>query len=70
MGIGFQVMSVFSGELVERSVKRLLSIPEHMKIAYAIRLGYPIHKPTPYLRVRRDIDAIAHHNRYGAKGLG
>jgi nitroreductase len=67
-GIGFQVMSVFSGDLVERSVKRLLSIPEHMKIAYAIRLGYPIRKPTGYLRVRRDIERIAHHNRYGDIG--
>lgn len=70
IGIGFQVMSVFSGELVEMSVKRLLSIPEHMKIAYAIRLGYPLGKPAKYLRVRRDMDGMAHHNRYGARGLG
>jgi len=69
LGIGYQVMSVFSGEAVERRVKQLLSIPEHMKIAYAIRLGYPIHKPAKYLRVRRDVEGVAHHNRYGAKGL-
>jgi len=69
LGIGFQVMSIFSGELVERSVKRLLSIPEHMKIAYAIRLGYPLVKPAKYLRVRRDLEGVAHHNRYGARGL-
>jgi nitroreductase len=69
LGIGFQVMSVFSGEAVERTAKQLLSIPEHMKIAYAIRLGYPIHKPAKCPRVRRDVKGVAHHNRYGAKGL-
>jgi len=70
LGIGFQVMSVFSGELVERSVKRLLGIPEHMKIAYAIRLGYPIRKQTSYLRVRRDMAGVVHHNQYEARDLG
>jgi nitroreductase len=69
LGIGFQVMSVFSGEAVQRRVKRLLGVPEDMKIAYAIRLGYPIHKPAKYLRVRRDVEGVAHHNRYRARGL-
>lgn len=69
MGIGFQVMSVFSGEDAERRVKQLLGVPEHMKIAYAIRLGYPLRRPAKYLRVRRDVEGVAHHNRYGARGL-
>ena len=67
--IGFQIMSVFSGEMVEREVKRVLGIPRHMKIAYAIRLGYPLHSTYKYLRVRRDIERVVHHNRYGNKGL-
>lgn len=66
LGIGFQVMSVFSGKAVEKKVKRLLSIPEQMRIAYAIRLGYPLRKPAKYLRVRRDADAMVHHNRHDA----
>jgi nitroreductase len=70
LGIGFQVMSVFSGDEVERSVKQLLSIPEHAKVAYAIRLGYPLHRPAKYLRVRRDVEGMANHNLYGARGLG
>ena len=70
MGIGFQVMSVFSGQDAERRVKQLLGVPEHMKIAYAIRLGYPLRRPAKYLRVRRDVEGVAHHNRYGARGLG
>jgi nitroreductase len=68
--IGFQVMSVFSGEAVEKKVKALLGIPEDMGIAYAIRLGYPLHKPPEYLRVRRDMEGMTHHNRYESRGLG
>jgi nitroreductase len=67
--IGFQIMSVFSGERVEKAVKRTLAIPRHMKIAYAIRLGYPIRPSSRYLRVRRDVEGIVHHNRYENKGL-
>jgi len=67
--IGFQIMSVFSGERAERRVKRVLGIPGHMKIAYGIRLGYPVHPSNRYLRVRRDVEGVVHHNRYGNKGL-
>ncbi len=65
LGIGFQIMSVFSGDGVESEVKKILEIPEYQKIAYAIRLGYPISKPSKSLRVRRDIAEFAHHNRFG-----
>jgi len=67
--IGFQVMIVFSGEAVEKKVMQLLSIPEHMRIAYAIRLGHPLRKSAKYLRVRRDVEAFTHSNRYGARGI-
>ncbi len=67
--IGFQIMSVFGGEKVEKEVKRVLGIPRRLKIAYAIRLGYPVHPSNRYLRVRRDVEGIVHHNRYGDKGL-
>jgi nitroreductase len=70
LGIGFQVMSVFSGEDVEPRVKRLLGVPEPMRIAYAIRLGYPLRRAAKYLRVRRDVEGLAHHNRYEATGPG
>ena len=68
--VGFQVMSVFSGVAVEKKVKKLLGIPEHMGIAYAIRLGYPLRRPPGYLRVRRDMEGMTHHNRYETSGLG
>jgi len=67
--IGFQVMSVFGGEKVARDVKRALGVPACLKIAYAIRLGYPVRPSNKYLRVRRDAEWIVHHNSYGNKGL-
>jgi nitroreductase len=63
LGIGFQILSVFGGGPVERETKRILSIPGKMKIAFAVRLGYPVRAPK-YLRVRRDAGLLAHHNRY------
>jgi nitroreductase len=62
LGIDFQIMSVFSADSVEQDVKRILEIPGYMRIAYAVRLGYPISKPSKFLRVRRDIDGFAHYN--------
>ena len=69
LGIGFQIMSVFGGNTVEQDVKKILEIPEYVRIAYAVRLGYPISKPSELLRVRRDTDGFAHHNRFGNKGF-
>ncbi|MDG6995620.1 MAG: nitroreductase family protein [Nitrososphaerota archaeon] len=61
LGIGFQVISVFSGKSVESKLKSVLRIPKYMKIAYAIRLGYPT-KPNRYLRVRLNTTTFVHHN--------
>lgn len=66
LGIGFQIMSVFAGDGVEKKVKEILDVPAHLRIAFAVRLGYPMSGPAGYLRVRRDAQALAHHNRYGA----
>jgi len=69
LGISVHILSVFSGETVEKEVKRILKVPEYMKIAFAIRLGYPVSKQARHLRVRRDIEMFTHHNGYGKKGL-
>lgn len=68
LGIGMQIMSVFSAPDVEVELRRILSIPEHFDIAFACRLGYPSAEPGPYLRVRREIRSVAHHNRFSAGG--
>ncbi len=67
LGLGLQVMSVFSAGHVEDELRRILSIPEHLKIAFACRIGYPAAPPGRYLRVRREIPRFAHRNSYGAQ---
>jgi len=64
-GIGFQVMSVFSGP-VQKDIRKILNIPEYMGISFAIRLGYPA-TPTKYVRVRRDPESFTYRNEYGKK---
>ena len=67
LGISFQLKSVFNEVDVERELKRTLEIPEHMKIAIAIRLGYPKSAHTRYIRVRRDVEDFTHYNRFSNK---
>lgn len=69
LGISFRIMSIFIGGSVEKELKRILDIPEYMKIAFAVRMGYPISAPTKYPRVRRDVEDFTHHNRFDNKGL-
>ena len=67
LGISFHITSAFSANAAEKKVKRILDIPENMKIAFACRLGYPTAAPTKYLRVRRDLEDFAHDNQFGNK---
>ncbi|HXX87323.1 MAG TPA: nitroreductase family protein, partial [Candidatus Acidoferrum sp.] len=62
--ISVHILSVFSGETVERDVKQVLHIPEYMKIAFAARLGYPASKPAKHPRVRRDVEMFVHYNKF------
>jgi hypothetical protein len=68
LGIGLQILSAFAAQPVEAEIKKLLGVPEHMKIAYTCRLGYPT-SAAKYFRVRRDIKDFTHHNQFGNKGL-
>jgi nitroreductase len=66
LGIGFHIQSALSAPRVESEVKKLLGVPEPLRIGFACRIGYPLEEPK-YLRVRRDIGDFAHRNRYGTK---
>ena len=68
LGISLQILSSFATTPVEKELKKILGIPEALKIAYSCRLGYPT-GAAKYLRVRRDIDNFAHHNKFGNKEL-
>jgi nitroreductase len=66
LGLGLQVMSVFSAEHVEDALHAILSIPDHLRIAFACRIGYPVAPTTRYLRVRRELRRFTHRNAYGS----
>ena len=68
LGISIQILSSFSAPPVETELKKVLGIPEPMKIAFTCRLGYPI-GASKYFRVRRDIEDFTHHNQFGNKGI-
>ncbi len=67
LGISLQILSSFAAPPVEEQVKKILGIPEPLKIAYTCRLGYPT-GASKYLRVRREIADFAHYNKFGNKG--
>jgi hypothetical protein len=54
---------------MEKKVKSLLHIPGHLKIAFTVRLGYPLPVPARYPRVRRHLEDFIHHNRFGRRGM-
>jgi nitroreductase len=68
LGIELQILSAFSAPPVETEIKKLLSVPDYLKIAYTCRLGYPA-GASKYLRVRREIEDFTHHNKFGQKGI-
>jgi len=68
LGISLHILSTFSAPTVESEIKKLLEVPEYMKITFTCRLGYPT-GASKYLRVRRNIEDFTHHNKYGNKGI-
>lgn len=71
LGIGFQILSAFSSDRAENEVRKILGIPDHLKIGFTARLGYPksesVESLKKYLRVRRNIGDFSYRNRYGIK---
>jgi nitroreductase len=63
LGLGLQVLSVFSGAAAEAGVRRIVGVPAELKIAYALRLGHPA-ADHPYVRVRRPPERFVHRNGY------
>jgi len=69
LGLGFQALSVLSGPPVAQAVQKLLGVPAHMKVGFAVRLGHPA-ASVPYPRVRREVAELAHWNHFGDKRTG
>ncbi len=66
LGISLHILSSFSTPPVESEIRKILNVPEYMRIAFTCRLGYPM-GANKYFRVRRDIEDFAYHNKYGNK---
>lgn len=66
LGLAAQMISSVANEATAASIRRVLGIPDHLAIAYALRIGMPL-APTPTPRIRREIPAFVHHNRYGMR---
>ncbi len=64
LGIRVQILSAVGQTDIADRVRRILAIPGHMDIAFAVRLGYPITASESHLRVRRRIEDFTHRNRY------
>ena len=69
LGIDCQVLSVFSNSPVEKQLRRLLAIPEQLKIGFACRLGHAAEPDLKTPHVRRDIEDFVHHNQFGRKEI-
>jgi nitroreductase len=61
LGLGVQIVSSLADA---GSLKDILGIPEDLRVAFSVRLGYPVREPDDYLRVRRDVEDFAFYNRY------
>ncbi len=70
LGIDFHIVSALGSGPVETQVKRILAVPEPLRIAFSVRLGYALQPPPHNLRVRRDIEDFSHHNNFGTRGIG
>jgi nitroreductase len=68
LGVSAQILSLSATASIEKELKQLLRVPETLKIAYTIRLGYP-NADGKGLRVRRNIEDFTHHNKYGTRGI-
>ena len=68
LGIDFHIVSSLSNGPFEKTIKKLMNIPDNLIIAYSFRLGYGVSTPK-YIRIRLDIQDFTYHNKYGVKGI-
>jgi nitroreductase len=64
MGIAFHVVSALNTDPVEQQIKLILKIPQNMKIAVGVRLGYSTSSQETRLRVRREKEDFIHYNQF------
>ena len=63
LGIGVHIVSSLAVRKVAAEIAKLLNVPDKFRLAFSMRLGYPV-TPVHYLRVRRDINDFVHRNGF------
>ena len=63
LGIGVHIVSSLAVRKVAAEIAKLLNVPDKFRLAFSMRLGYPV-TPVHYLRVRRDRDDFVHRNGF------
>ena len=48
LGMSVHVVSVLGGDAVEKEVKQILNISDYMRIAFALRVGHSVLRPTEH----------------------
>lgn len=66
-GIGFQVLATLADGEVEPALRAILRVPAPWRVAFGVRLGFPVNEARAEVRVRRDIEDFAHRNVYGRR---
>jgi len=56
------VGSCWIGDFEEKEVKKLLDIPENLKVVALVSLGYPAEKPSP--EAKKSLENIVHYNKF------
>ena len=63
LGIGVHIVSSLAVKKVAAEIAKLLNVPDKLRLAFSMRLGYPV-TPVHYLRVRRDREDFVHRNGF------
>ena len=63
LGIGVHILSSLAVKNAASEIAKLLNVPDKFRLAFSMRLGYPV-TPVHYLRVRRDRYDFVHHNGF------
>ncbi len=64
LGIGVHIISALSDEKAEDGVREILNIPQNLKVAFSVRLGYPVEDGKTAPSVRRDRKGFVHYNGF------
>jgi nitroreductase len=67
LAVDFQVVSILGAPEAANEVRRILQVPDHLSVAFAVRLGRVPPDAGSDPKVRREIHDFTHYNLFGSK---